>query len=590
MFGLTNGDGKRAADQPMDDMKKARYDVQPSKVLHVRPVPRQTTNQDLINLFAPYAMGGGVKVFISQSQGHAFVELPDVSLAAQAIQHTSQQPLSLYGVQLQIEFSSRQEVSIQEEPTPNRVILASVTSLVYPVDLELLHTLFGKYGNILRMATFNRTTKKDGRDVEALQCLIEFEREVDATAAMQALQGRCIYAGCNELEVQYSRLSHLTVKNNNDKFRDFTIAPATANGSGAASSSAGVAAVPQMGGGIGAPLLTPGAAGSGAGAGGLLQTAGIGGANFGPPAGAGGNQVIVPNPFATLDAVSLSRLTNAQITALADQTRQAVFIAQSQGKQVVSPSLMGPQGGGPGGASVLGGVPSAVSSAAAMGTQFPKDLIDAGFSQANKDNTPVVMVHNLPVTPNVDPRKLFNLFSIYGNVTRVKILYNKADTAMIQFSDPFYATLAVFYLNAIHIEGAEISVQFSKNKSVAGAGQTDEIASAKNLSPNANDQRWGDNTESPGRIVRNASKPTSVLFCANFDDAVDENTIRGLVAQFAHVRKIVMPPCKEGSKLRMANVAVGSPAEAVSCVMNLHGLRVGERDLKVAFSRMKCED
>jgi len=293
------------------------------------------------------------------------------------------------------------------------------------------------------------------------------------------------------------------------------------------------------------------------------------------------NQMPIPQPFAAMDSVTLASMPNQQILQIIDNHRQQVMFAQKQGMQVVTPNLM-PAGGMQGGPGMGQGGPSTPA-------PFPKELVEAGFEAQNRDQTPVVMIHNLP-TVNMDARKLFNIFSIYGNVHKVKILYNKPDTAMIQFSDPFYATLAVFYLNAIHIEGAEISVQFSKNKSVAGAGQTDEIASAKNLSPNANDQRWGDNTESPGRIVRNASKPTSVLFCANFDDAVDENTIRGLVAQFAHVRKIVMPPCKEGSKLRMANVAVGSPAEAVSCVMNLHGLRVGERDLKVAFSRMKCED
>mmetsp|Transcript_41511 Transcript_41511/g.81876 ORF Transcript_41511/g.81876 Transcript_41511/m.81876 type:complete len:614 (+) Transcript_41511:195-2036(+) len=613
MFGLTNGDGKRAADQPMDDMKKARYDVQPSKVLHVRPVPRQTTNQDLINLFAPYAMGGGVKVFISQSQGHAFVELPDVSLAAQAIQHTSQQPLSLYGVQLQIEFSSRQEVSIQEEPTPNRVILASVTSLVYPVDLELLHTLFGKYGNILRMATFNRMQRKDGREQPTLQCLIEFSTEPEATAAMQALHGRCIYAGCNELEVQYSKLTQLTARSNNENFRDFTN-PAGALGGIPESAPAPAAVAPPAaaaggmpgGGRLMGPLVSGG--GGGMSMGGGPGPSGMGGMGGGPvpqgmhhgggmqmpggqmgggqQMGGGGhggmsNQMPIPQPFAAMDSVTLASMPNQQILQIIDNHRQQVMFAQKQGMQVVTPNLM-PAGGMQGGPGMGQGGPSTPA-------PFPKELVEAGFEAQNRDQTPVVMIHNLP-TVNMDARKLFNIFSIYGNVHKVKILYNKPDTAMIQFSDPFYATLAAFFTNGITVDGSELVVQFSKNKHVSGGGSTDEAAAAKNMTAMPGDQRYGENTETANRIVRNACRPTNMLFVANFEDDVDAERLHTLFSNYAMVKKITMLQSKEGSKFRMANVAVSSPPEAVACVMNLHGMKLGERELKVAFSKSKYED
>ena len=38
---------------------------------------------------------------------------------------------------------------------------------------------------------------------------------------------------------------------------------------------------------------------------------------------------------------------------------------------------------------------------------------------------------------NVD--LLFRLFGVYGDVLRVKILYNKPDTALIMFSNPLGA-------------------------------------------------------------------------------------------------------------------------------------------------------
>uniref|UniRef100_A0A0G4FK73 RRM domain-containing protein n=1 Tax=Chromera velia CCMP2878 TaxID=1169474 RepID=A0A0G4FK73_9ALVE len=566
---MANGDNKRLADANGIDPKKPRYENTPSKVLHVRPIPRHASQQDIVNLFAPFSMGGPVKVFISQGQGQAFVELPHVTMATAALQSMAQTGVALFGVPLQVEYSQRSEVSVQEDAPPGRVVLATVSNMMYPVDLELLHSLFVKYGNIFRMATFNRTVKKDGKDQQTLQCLIEFEKEPEATAAMQALNGRCIYAGCNELEVQYSKMQQLTVKSNNEKFRDFTNPSLPTDG--AAKTTDGRA--PLAG-------TTP-----------LLGTSGLQAANG--QAALGPLQMSIANPFAQMDSVALASLAPQQLLTIAEQHRQQVLLAQTAGKQVVTPHLVNQTG--------LAGHPMNVQNGLAAtpagplgitsmhGVQYPKELMDAGFEHSNRDNTPVVMVHNLP-TLNVDPRKLFNLFSIYGNVTRVKILYNKADTAMIQFSDPFYATMAAFYLSGANVGGSEILVQFSKNKNVSGGGSSDELAAAKNLSANADDQRYGDNSDTASRFVRNACRPTSVLFVTNFGEEMGEENLSALFGQFANVKRVTMIAGKEGSKLRMANVAVGSPLEAVASVMNLHGLRLGERELKVAFSRVKNFD
>lgn len=46
----------------------------------------------------------------------------------------------------------------------------------------------------------------------------------------------------------------------------------------------------------------------------------------------------------------------------------------------------------------------------------------------------------------VDEDKLFNLFSLYGNIVRIKMLRNKPDHALIQMGDGFQAELAVHFL------------------------------------------------------------------------------------------------------------------------------------------------
>lgn len=47
---------------------------------------------------------------------------------------------------------------------------------------------------------------------------------------------------------------------------------------------------------------------------------------------------------------------------------------------------------------------------------------------------------------SVDEDKLFNLFSLYGNIVRIKLLRNKPDHALVQMGDGFQAELAVHFL------------------------------------------------------------------------------------------------------------------------------------------------
>ena len=63
---------------------------------------------------------------------------------------------------------------------------------------------------------------------------------------------------------------------------------------------------------------------------------------------------------------------------------------------------------------------------------MPMDLTLAS-SNAQDGKSSVVLVNNLSVVANITPKELFNLFGIYGNVTKIKIMIRKRDTALIQF-------------------------------------------------------------------------------------------------------------------------------------------------------------
>lgn len=53
---------------------------------------------------------------------------------------------------------------------------------------------------------------------------------------------------------------------------------------------------------------------------------------------------------------------------------------------------------------------------------------------------------NFSCSQRVDEDKLFNLFSLYGNIVRIKFLRNKPDHALVQMGDGFQAELAVHFL------------------------------------------------------------------------------------------------------------------------------------------------
>ncbi|KAK8457723.1 hypothetical protein SEVIR_3G233600v4 [Setaria viridis] len=89
----------------------------------------------------------------------------------------------------------------------------------------------------------------------------------------------------------------------------------------------------------------------------------------------------------------------------------------------------------PGGAYQMG---RAAMIAAAFGGTLPH-----GVTGTNERCT--LIVSNLN-TDKIDEDKLFNLFSLYGNIVRIKILRNKPDHALVEMADGLQAELAVHYL------------------------------------------------------------------------------------------------------------------------------------------------
>ncbi|NXM68042.1 PTBP3 protein, partial [Serilophus lunatus] len=74
--------------------------------------------------------------------------------------------------------------------------------------------IFSKFGYVLKIVMFNKNNQ--------FQALLQYSDAMNAYYAKMSLDGQCIYTGCCTLRIDFSKLTRLKIKYNNDKSRDFT--------------------------------------------------------------------------------------------------------------------------------------------------------------------------------------------------------------------------------------------------------------------------------------------------------------------------------------------------------------------------------
>jgi len=73
----------------------------------------------------------------------------------------------------------------------------------------------------------------------------------------------------------------------------------------------------------------------------------------------------------------------------------------------------------------------------------------------------VLLVSNVPQALN-SPELLYNLFSFYGDVVRIKIIRRKTDCALIEFTTATFAAIARDYIDNLVFKGTQLVVSFSR--------------------------------------------------------------------------------------------------------------------------------
>ncbi|XP_033636985.1 polypyrimidine tract-binding protein 1-like isoform X2 [Asterias rubens] len=579
-------------DSPINDAKKVKREAAPpSRVVHIRNLAPDVNEAEVVSLGVPF--GTITKVLCIRNKGQAFIELADVSQSTKMISYYNQVTTTLHGKPVFVQFSTHQELKTDNSPAhqtvavqaalaavnavlnnpsssgtllpdsdsysgnldkntvsnvaaqaalqatqallpqhqfssissspkvadspggPQHVLRAVIEHMIYPVNVDTLHQIFSKYGTILKVVTFTKNN--------VFQALIQFNNSKEANDAKIALDGQNIYNACCTLHIEFSKLPALVVKYNNEKSRDYTRDLPTGDG------------------------IHPGD-GIGLGGHGMMsnpfsQIASMGQSPFSPTAAT----------LAGFPAAAVPGFGSAFIGGGMQQNAAAAAALRFQNTLAMQ-GLHGMQG--------------------MQGMQSMQSM----QSMHNMQGTPVLLVSNLN-TELVTPQALFTLFGVYGDVKRVKILYEKRDNALIQMADAHQAQTALANLNSVKLFGKQLRVAPSKYREVAmpREGQPDAgLTKDYNNSPLHRFKKPG------SKNFQNIFPPSATLHLSNIPASVTEDDLQSAFSQHGSVVSFKFFP----KDRRMALIQMNSVEESTHALIAQHNCQLSESNhLRVSFSK-----
>ncbi|XP_066603849.1 polypyrimidine tract-binding protein 2 isoform X5 [Prorops nasuta] len=529
-----------------NDAKKAKLDKsqngKPSRVTHIRNIPNDVSEAEIIHLGLPF--GRVTNVLVLKGKNQAFLEMADEGAAATMVTYYASCVAQLRNRAVYVQFSNHRELKTDQTHSnantnaqaalqaqnqggqvqgetqggPNTVLRVIVEHMLYPISLDILYQIFTRFGKVLKIVTFTKNS--------SFQALIQYSDMLAAQTAKFSLDGQNIYNSCCTLRIDYSKMQSLNVKYNNDKSRDYTN-PTLPTGDAnldAASLALGGELLPQL-------LL--GATGS--------QPRGrIPGESqdleFPEVESIAGAPGVLPSPFAAMHGLP-------------------------------SP-LAGPYNGVPpaGGLAGLGGFPLG---AGALGVRV------GGSPQPSS----VLLVSNLN-EEMVTPDALFTLFGVYGDVQRVKILYNKKDSALIQLAEPHQAHLAMTHMDKLRVFGKQIKVMLSKHQTVQLPKEGQPDAGLTKDYTNSPLHRF----KKPGsKNYQNIYPPSSTLHLSNIPATISEEEIKDAFTKNGFTVKAFKFFPKDR---KMALIQMPSMDDAVAALIKMHNYQLSEsHHLRVSFSK-----
>ncbi|KAF4789906.1 Polypyrimidine tract-binding protein 1 [Turdus rufiventris] len=520
-----------------NDSKKFKGDNRsagvPSRVIHVRKLPSDVTEAEVISLGLPF--GKVTNLLMLKGKNQAFIEMNTEETANTMVNYYTTVTPVLRSQPIYIQFSNHKELKTDSSPNQARaqaalqavtqvqagaVALAAtaaavdagmamagqspvlriiVENLFYPVTLDVLHQIFSKFGAVLKIITFTKNHQ--------FQALLQYGDPMSAQHAKLSLDGQNIYNACCTLRIDFSKLTSLNVKYNNDKSRDYT-RPDLPSGDSQPTLDQTMAAA------FGAPgIISP------------------------PYAGAG-----FPPTFAIPQATGLT--VPSVPGALAPLAIPAAAAAAAAGR-IAIPGLSGT------GHSVL-----LVSN---LIPEIGLKLIESEILLYPKEAAPLEQPLPCSDSPSeVKPQSRKGTVlckqGVYGDVQRVKILFKKKDNALVQMADGNQAQLAMSHLNGQKLHGKPIRITLSKHQTVQ--------------LPRENQEDHGLTKDYGTSPLHRFKKPGSKNFQNIFPPSAT-----------LHLSNIP-------KDRKMALIQMSSVEEAIQSLIDLHNHDLGENHhLRVSFSK-----
>ena len=192
--------------------------------------------------------------------------------------------------------------------------------------------------------------------------------------------------------------------------------------------------------------------------------------------------------------------------------------------------------------------------------------------------TPVLLVTNLN-EEFLTPEALFTLFGVYGDVVRVKILFNKKDSALVNFVNASQAAVAMQNLDRCKIWSKQIRVFPSKHATVQMPKDGQSDAGLTKDFTNSPLHRF----KKPGsKNFNNIFAPSSSLHLSNIPASVEESDLRELFGQYGAVKGFRFFQ----KDRKMALIQMSSVEEAVNALIGAHNHQLADNmHLRVAFSK-----
>ncbi|CAJ0563908.1 unnamed protein product, partial [Mesorhabditis spiculigera] len=204
------------------------------------------------------------------------------------------------------------------------------------------------------------------------------------------------------------------------------------------------------------------------------------------------------------------------------------------------------------------------------GLRFPVTLLNV---------TSVVLVSNLD-EQKATPDALFTLFGVYGDVLRVKILFNKKDNALIQYSEPQQAQLAIQHLDKIKWNEKVIRVAASKHTTVQMPKEGQPDAGLTRDYAHSPLHRF----KKPGsKNYMNIYPPSSTLHLSNIPPTITEEFLAQAFTDNGYTPKAFKFFPKDH---KMALLQLDDVEQAIDALIVMHNYKLAENaHLRVSFSK-----